>query len=37
MDIREFLICVAMWLCSADGHNAIQCAHHYWRFRKMKV
>lgn len=37
MDIRGFLTCVAMWLCSVDGYNAIQCARHYWRFRKVKA
>lgn len=33
MDIRGFLTCVAMWLCSVDGYNAIQYARRYWRFR----
>ena len=37
MDIRGFLTCIAMWLCSVDGDNAIQYARHYWRFRKVKV
>ena len=29
MDIRGFLTCVAMWLCSIDGYNAIQYARRY--------
>jgi hypothetical protein len=35
MDLRGFLTCVLMWLCSTDGYNAIQYARHYWRFRTM--
>ena len=34
MDIREFLTCLAMWLCSADGYNAIQCARHFWQMTR---
>lgn len=37
MDLRGFVTCVLMWLCSVDGYNAIQYARHYWRFRKMKA
>ena len=33
MDLRGFITCVLMWLCSIDGYNAIQYARHYWRFR----
>ena len=33
MDIRGFLTCVAMWLCSVDGYDTIQYARCYWRFR----
>ena len=35
MDLRGFLTCVLMWLCSTDGYNAIQYARRYWRFRAM--
>ena len=35
MDLRGFLTCVLMWLCSADGYNAIQHTRRYWRFRTM--
>ena len=35
MDLRGFLTCVLMWLCSIDGYNTIQYARHYWRFRTM--
>ena len=35
MDLRGFLTCVLMWLCSTDGYNAIQYTRRYWRFRTM--
>lgn len=34
MDIRELLTCVAMWLCSIDGYNAIQCARYFWQMTR---
>lgn len=37
MDIRCLLTGIALWLCSADGYNAIQYIRYYWRFRKVKV
>lgn len=35
MDLRGFVTCVLMWLCSIDGYNAIQYARRYWHFKAM--
>lgn len=33
MDLRGFLTCAALWLFSADGYNAILCAHYWFQMK----
>lgn len=35
MDIHGFLTCIAMFLCSYDGINAVNYARQCWQLRKL--